>query len=51
MKRKKEFSNAVAKPVKIMDSRFGIRKLYMSTKEKPSIFTYADPAPHWWGTK
>jgi hypothetical protein len=48
---KKEFKTAVFKPVQINDSRFGIRKIYLNTLEKPSILTYNNPGRHWWGTK
>ena len=48
---KKDFNKAVPKPVTINDSRFGIRKIYLNPNEKPSIFTYANPGRHWWGTR
>ena len=51
MKKKTEFKKAVYKPAQINDSRFGIRKIYLNTNEKPSIFTYANPGRNWWGTK
>jgi len=38
--RKKEFKNSVEKPVKINDSRFGLRKVYLNTNESPSVFVY-----------
>lgn len=38
--RKKEFKEAVDKPVTINDSRFGMRKVYLNTNEVPSIFVY-----------
>lgn len=41
--RKKEFDNAVHKPITIRDSRFGIRQLFTNTKEKPRIATYRLP--------
>jgi hypothetical protein len=47
---KKEFQKAVMKPVTIKDSRFGIRKIYLNTLEKPSVFTYNNPGRNWWGT-
>jgi hypothetical protein len=51
VKNKKEFKSAVFKPVQINDSRFGIRKIYLNTLEKPSILTYNNPGRHWWGTR
>lgn len=41
--RKKEFDAAVHKPITIRDSRFGIRKLFTNTQEKPLIATYRTP--------
>jgi hypothetical protein len=35
--RKKEFKTAIAKPITIRDSRFGIRKIYLNPNEEPSI--------------
>lgn len=43
MKRKKEFKMAVAKPVTINDSRFGIRRLFLNSQERPRIKTYKNP--------
>jgi len=43
MKRKKEFKEAVFKPMQIKDSRFGLRKLFQNTNESPSIATYRQP--------
>jgi len=40
MSKKKEFKNAVAKPVTINDSRFGIRRLFLTKQERPRIATY-----------
>lgn len=34
------FKGEPFKEVKIRDFRFGLRKLYLNEKEKPSIFTY-----------
>lgn len=48
---KKDFKKAAFKPVQIKDSRFGIRKIYLTESDKPSIFTYNNPGRHWWGTK
>jgi hypothetical protein len=41
--RKAEFKNAVEKPRTVNDSRFGLRKLFKTDKEKPSIGIYATP--------
>jgi hypothetical protein len=41
--RKSEFKKAVVKPVTIVDSRFGLRKLFLTDKEKPSIGVYNTP--------
>ena len=50
VKRTKEFNKeAGAKPVQIKDTRFGIRRIYLNQKEKPSTFSYADPGTSWWG--
>ena len=38
--RNKAFKGDTFKQVTIKDSRFGIRKMYLNEKEKPSIFTY-----------
>lgn len=51
MTARKEFANAIAKPIKVTDSRFGIRKIILNPNNKPSIFTYANPGRAWWGTK
>ena len=51
MKRRQEFSKAVFKPITVNDSRFGIRKLFMTTKERPSIGQYQNPGRAWHGTK
>lgn len=40
--RKKEFKAANPKPLTVNDSRFGIRKMFLSD-EKPRIKTYAKP--------
>jgi hypothetical protein len=39
------------KPAQIKDSRFGIRKIYLNTKDKPSVFSYANPGRNWHGTR
>ena len=41
--RKAEFKGAVEKPRLVNDSRFGIRKLFKTDKETPSIGIYATP--------
>lgn len=42
--RNKEFSNdARFKPVTIKDSRFGIRKIFLTKNEVPTIGTYTNP--------
>jgi len=51
MKKKTEFKNAIYKPVQINDSRFGIRKIYLNTKDVPSVFSYSNPGRNWWGTR
>lgn len=43
MKRKKEFKSSLKKPLSVSDSRFGLRKLYLNDREKPSIATYRTP--------
>jgi hypothetical protein len=40
MSKKKEFKNAVAKPTTINDSRFGIRRIFLTKQERPRIGTY-----------
>jgi hypothetical protein len=42
--RKKTFeADAKFKPVTIRDSRFGLRKLFLTTAEVPTIGTYTNP--------
>jgi hypothetical protein len=41
-KRRKHFDQAVAKPLVVNDSRFGLRQL-PNSKEDPSIFSYSSP--------
>jgi hypothetical protein len=43
LNRKKEFKESVFKPLTVNDSRFGIRKMFLNTKEKPSIAGYSAP--------
>ncbi len=40
--RKSSFKKAVPKPKKVMDSRFGLRKLYQNN-EKPSVAVWNSP--------
>jgi hypothetical protein len=42
IKRKLEFKNAAPTPVKIVDSRFGIRKMILSN-ERSSVAGYKHP--------
>jgi hypothetical protein len=42
--RKKTFEeDAKFKPVTIRDSRFGLRKIFLTTNEVPTIGTYTNP--------
>ena len=43
MSKKKEFKNAVAKPITVNDSRFGIRRMFLNTQERPRIGMYMNP--------
>ena len=43
MSRTKNFIKAVARPITVKDSRFGLRKRFMNDNELPSIFTYGSP--------
>lgn len=38
-----EFKKSVTKPKKVIDSRFGLRKLRYNSNEKPSIATWNTP--------
>ena len=51
MKRTKSFKQDIYKPVTISDARFGIRRIFLNTQDKPSIKTYKNPGRNWWGTK
>jgi len=42
VKRKKAFKTAVSTPARIVDSRFGIRKMFLN-KERSSIAGYKHP--------
>jgi hypothetical protein len=50
-KRVTEFKKPLFKPAQVNDTRFGIRRIYLNQNEKPQTFSYADPAPGWWGTR
>ena len=41
--RNKEFKSAKVKVLQIRDSRFGLRKLFLTDKEKPSIGAWNRP--------
>lgn len=43
MSRKKTFDKAVAKPITVKDSRFGLRKRFINENELPSVFSYSSP--------
>lgn len=43
MNRVAQFFSAVAPPLIIRDSRFGIRKMPNNKNEVPSIFSYSSP--------
>jgi hypothetical protein len=43
MKRKSSFKEGIQKPLKINDSRFGLRKMFLNSQEKPSIAVYSFP--------
>jgi hypothetical protein len=43
MNRKKEFKQPKAQLATIRDSRFGLRRTYLSPQERPSIATYSTP--------
>jgi len=43
VKRKKVFKSAVAKPLTVRDSRFGLRKMYLNPNESPSIAVFNTP--------
>jgi len=52
LKRTKEFKQtALYKPVQVKDTRFGVRRIYLNQKEKPTTFSYANPGRNWWGTR
>jgi len=41
--RGREFKKSVSKPKKVMDSRFGLRKLPQNSNERPSIAVWNTP--------
>ena len=43
MKRKSEFKAATPKPIKVNDSRFGIRRFFLNPQERPRIAMYKTP--------
>jgi hypothetical protein len=43
VKRKDVFKEQLARPFTTNDSRFGIRKFFLTTKERPSIKGYTRP--------
>jgi hypothetical protein len=50
IKLNKEFKKeALFKPVQIKDTRFGVRRIYLNQKEKPTTFSYSNPGRSWWG--
>jgi hypothetical protein len=52
LKRKTEFKKeALFKPAQVQDTRFGVRRIYLNQKEKPTTFSYANPGRNWWGTR
>jgi len=40
MKRKTAFKETLAKPLTVNDSRFGIRRMFLNTQERPRIKGY-----------
>jgi hypothetical protein len=50
LKINKEFKKeAQFKPAQIKDTRFGVRRIYLNQKEKPSGISYANPGRGWHG--
>jgi len=50
LKRKTEFKKeALFKPAQVQDTRFGVRRIYLNQKEKPTTFSYANPGRAWHG--
>lgn len=43
MKRKDVFTQPLVQPLIVNDSRFGLRKLFLTTNESPKIAGYAKP--------
>lgn len=42
--RKQEFKKAIAKPIVMADSRFGIRRMFLRPQERPRVAMYRTPA-------
>ena len=40
VKRKESFKEPLAKPITIKDSRFGIRRMFLTSQERPRIAQY-----------
>ena len=51
MSRVQEFTYAQPKLITVRDSRFGLRKIYLNDKEKPSIKSYMNPGRAYHGTR
>lgn len=43
MTRKEEFKKSPEKEATISDSRFGIRRMFLNTQERPRVAQYAKP--------
>ena len=43
MKRKATFKENLVKPLTVNDSRFGIRRMFLNTQERPRIKSYTAP--------
>ena len=43
MKRKEEFKQPKHQEVTIKDSRFGVRRMFLNTQERPRIAVYQTP--------
>ena len=43
VKRNSEFKQQIAKPAKYIDSRFGIRRLFLTKQERPRVAQYSKP--------
>jgi len=52
LKREKEFKKeALFRPAQVQDTRFGVRRIFLNQKEKPSVPSYANPGRAYWGTR